>query len=115
MATLGTPHITPVEGGAWAVRLGEDASAASDHPTRGLAVAGAFEMLQDRDAAEILVHGEDGRVRSSLTIRQVDDEPEDAALRAEAPRITPSYAPLKAGIGKYPLPPGDFDAEETRS
>ena len=114
MSTTNVLHVTP-EGEAWAVKLDESAAPSSVHPTRGLAVASAFEMLQDRDGVEVLVHGEDGRVRSSLTIRQVDDaidEAEDAAIRAEALRITPSYARLKAGIGKYPLPPGDFDDEE---
>ena len=107
-------HITP-EGEAWAVKLDESAAPSSVHPTRGLAVAVAFEMLQDQDGAEVLVHGEDGQVRSSLTIRQVVDdldEAEDAALRAEALRITPSNERLRAMIGIIPLPPGDYDNEE---
>lgn len=114
MPTTGTLHITP-EGEAWAVKLDEAAAPSSVHPTRGLAVASAFEMLQGRDGAEVLVHGEDGRVRSSLTIRRVEDDPdeaEDAALRAEALRITPSNDRLRAMIGKFPLPPGDYDGEE---
>jgi hypothetical protein len=64
-------HVTP-EGEAWAVKLDESAPPSSVHPTRGLAVASAFEMLEDRDGAEVVVHHEDGRVRSSLTIRQVE-------------------------------------------
>src|SRR4051794_36965373 len=91
-------HVTP-EGESWAVKLDESATPSSLHPTRGLAVASAFEMLQDGDGVEVLVHGEDGRVRSSLTIRRVDgDEAEDASLRAEALRITPGLARLRAGL-----------------
>jgi Uncharacterized protein conserved in bacteria (DUF2188) len=114
MPTTTVLHVTP-EGEAWAVKLDGSSTPSSVHPTRVLAVASAFEMLQGRDGVEVLVHGEDGRVRSSLTIRQIEDdidEAEDAALRAEAFRRTPSYARLKAGIGKYPPPQGDFDNEE---
>jgi hypothetical protein len=40
------------------------------------------------------------------------DVTEDAALRAEALRITPSNDRLRAMIGKFSLPPGDYEAEE---
>jgi hypothetical protein len=113
--TTNAVHVTP-EGEAWAVRLDESASPSSVHPTRGLAVATAFGMLEDRDGWEVVVHDEDGRVRSSLTIRWVEasdgDDGDDPAARAEALRLAPSYARLKAGIGKYSPPPGDFDNEE---
>ena len=107
-------HVTP-EGEAWAVRLDESAAPSSVHSTQGHAIASVWELVKDRDEAEVVIHGEDGRVRSSLTIRQVEgdgDEAEDAALRAEALRITPSNERLRAMIGKFPLPPGDYDNEE---
>ncbi len=116
MSTTNALHITP-EGEAWAVKLDEAAAPSSLHPTRGQAVASAFEMLQDRDGVEVMVHGEDGRVRSSLTIRQVEDdldedEAEDAALRAEAMRRTPSYARWKAGIARrLPVEGADLEAD----
>ncbi len=112
LSTTNALHVTP-EGGAWAVKLDESATPSSVHPTRGLAVATAFEMLQNRDAAEVFVHSEDGRVRSSLTIRQVEaDDSDDPAARAEALRLAPSNARLLAGIGKYPPPLGDDDDDE---
>jgi hypothetical protein len=114
MPTTNALHVTP-EGEAWAVKLDESAAPSSVHSTRLLAVASAFEMLQDRYGVEVLVHGEDGRVRSSLTIRQVEDETdeaEDAALRAEALRRTPSYARIKAGIARrLPVEGADLDAD----
>jgi Uncharacterized protein conserved in bacteria (DUF2188) len=117
MSTPTTPtaalHIQP-ENGAWAVKLDESAEPVSVHPTKGLAVASAFEMLQDQDGVEILIHGEDGRVRSSVTIHQVDDltEAEDAALRAEALRITPSNERLRAIIARrLPVEGADLEAD----
>ena len=107
-------HITP-EGEAWAVKLDESAAPSSVHPTRGLAVASAFEMLQSRDGVEVLVHGEDGRIRSSLTIRQVVDdldEAKDAALRAEAERITPRRAQLDAMIARGSTSTIDYSLED---
>jgi hypothetical protein len=96
-------------------------------------------MIKDRDEAEVLVHDSDGRVCGSLFFRgftvlhelgqamlDLDvvtshpddgDEVENAALRAEAVRLTPSYARLKAGIarrlaGQGPQIEGDFENEE---
>ncbi len=113
MSTTNALHITP-EGEAWAVKLDEAAAPSSLHPTRGQAVASAFEMLQDQDGVEVLIHGEDGRVRSSLKIRQFDDldEAEDAALRAEALRITPSNDRLRAIIARrLPVEGADLEAD----
>ena len=107
-------HITPV-GGAWAVKLDEAAEPTGVHPTRWLAVAIALEMLQDEDEAEVLIHGKDGRVRSSLTIRQVVDDPdedEDAKLRAEAERITPRRAQLDALIALGSTSTIDYSLED---
>ena len=110
MSTTNALHITP-EGEAWAVKLDESAAPSSVHPTRGLAVASAFEMLEDRDGAEVVVHDEDGRVRSSLTIRQVEaDDSDDPAARAKALRLAPSNARLRAGIARR-LPVEDADLE----
>ena len=52
MSTTTVLHVTP-EGETWAVKLDESAAPSSVHPTRGLAVASAFEMLQGRDEAEV--------------------------------------------------------------
>jgi hypothetical protein len=71
-------------------------------------------MLQDQDGVEVLIHGEDGRVRSTLTIRQVEeqDESQDAALRADAIRITPSIERLRAIIARrLPVEGADLDAD----
>jgi hypothetical protein len=112
MSTTSTLHVTP-EGEAWAVKLDEAASPSSVHPTQAQAVASAWELVKDRDEAEVVVHDEDGRVLSSLTIRQVEaDDSDDPAARAEALRLAPSNARLRAGIGKYPPPPGDDDDDE---
>jgi hypothetical protein len=110
-----TLHITPAGSGEWAIKINETAGASSVHATQAQAVATAWEQLRDLAEAEVIVHDPEGRVRSSLTIRQVDDgldDSDDPAARAEALRITPSNARLLAGIGKYPLPPGNFDDEE---
>jgi hypothetical protein len=114
MSTTSTLHITP-EGEAWAVKLDEAASPSSVHPTQAQAVASAWDLVKDRDEAEVVIHHEAGHVLSSLTIRQVYvdlDEAEDAALRAEAMRRTPSYARLKAGIARrLPIEGADLEAD----
>jgi Uncharacterized protein conserved in bacteria (DUF2188) len=109
-------HVTP-EGEAWAVKLDESATPSSVHPTRGLAVASAFEMLEDRDGAEVVVHHEDGRVRSSLTIRQAEaDDRDDPAARAEALRLAPSNARLLAGIARrLPVEGANLEADPAES
>ena len=118
-----TLHVTPVEGGAWAVQLDEGASALLFYQTRAEAIAGALEAIQYRAEAEVFIHGPEGGVDRILTIREFlppvevsrtsdSDDFDDPDARAEALRMTPSYARLKAGIGKYPPPPGDFDDEE---
>jgi Uncharacterized protein conserved in bacteria (DUF2188) len=122
MNTINALHVTP-EGGSWAVRTEGSAAPSSVHSTQGLAIASAFEMIKHRDRVLVLVHGQDGRLRSSLTIRQVDedfdedfdedlDEAEEAALRAEAMRITPSYDRLRAGIARrLPVEGADLEAD----
>lgn len=95
MATPETLHITPVEGGAWAVKLDESASASSVHRTRAEAVASALETLQYRTEAEVFIHGPEDGARSILTIREFVppmevlqtsnlDDLDDPAARAEA-------------------------------
>jgi flavin-binding protein dodecin len=123
-ATMSTTtlHILP-EDGAWAVKDQGASRPSSIHPTQAQAVASALEMLQDLAEAEVIVHVPDGRIRRyratfdspSSVITALDiaiDDSDDPAARAEALRITPSNARLRAGIGKYPIPPGDFDDEE---
>ena len=117
MATQETRHITPVEGGAWAVKLDEDSPASGVYPTEGQAIAGVYELLPGPGETEVIVHDPAGGIRSSLRIRRygpsVDPaEDDDPAARAEAHRLTPSSVRLEAGIGKYPPPPGNFDEEE---
>jgi hypothetical protein len=110
-----TLHIIPVEIGRWAVRNEESSTT---YPTQVLAIANAVGMLQNLEEAEVIVHDSDGRVVTCLSIRHfpadVDrvDDADDAALRAEALRITPSNDRLRAMIGKFSLPPGDYDSEE---
>ena len=126
MPELEPLHITPAEGGGWAIEIRGDAGPSSVHPTQAEAVANVFEMVRDREEAEVLVHDPDGSIRSSLTIRRYRpafdslearlildriDDSDDPTARAEALRITPSNDRLRAGIGKNPPPPGNFNVE----
>jgi hypothetical protein len=114
-----TIHITPSETGAWLLE-GEDPTGNLDgplatYPTEAQAVATAYEMLQGSDLATVLVHAPDGRVRRSLVLHLGSPnglDGEDLALRAKALEMLPTFDRLKAGIGKHPVPPGDFDNEE---
>jgi Uncharacterized protein conserved in bacteria (DUF2188) len=127
MDSVTTLHVTPARGGEWAVKINETAGASSVHPSQSEAVAKAWELVHDLDGAEVVVHGADGQVRSSLTIRQVGppmevlrtsgqgddlDEAEDVALRAEAERITPSGDRLKAMISRRAASTIDYSLED---
>lgn len=98
-------HIRPAEGG-WAVRNGRSAPA-TIHPTPAQAVAAAWELAGAR-AAEVIVHGADGSIAQSLSIRDYtsmaeDDEVEDQELRRLAERITPRNEQLDALIARMPF------------
>jgi hypothetical protein len=111
-------HITP-EGNAWAIKLDGAAAPTSIHPTRGQAVAEAYELVSNLEEAEVIVHQPDGSIGRVVTIRaafdrldaELIDDSDDPAARAVALRITPSTARLRAGIGKYPIEGADLDAD----
>ena len=115
-----TIHIVPAAGGDWAVRA-EDARESSVHSTCGLAVARAWEMVESRPTAEVIVHGADGTIHSNLIIRRsesgspleefLDDEAEEA-LRREAMRHTPSHAELRAMAERLPTSTIDYSRED---
>jgi hypothetical protein len=115
MATVEILHITPAEGGAWEVRPGEDAPATSVHATEGQAVASVYERARFPGETEVIVHGPGGGIRSSMTIRRLRpsfDSTDEPAARAEALRITPSTARLKAGIvRRLPVDGADLEAD----
>jgi Uncharacterized protein conserved in bacteria (DUF2188) len=122
MSTTTSPlHITP-EGDAWAVKIDEAAAPASIHPTRSQAVATAFEMVEELEGGAVIIHERGGHISSRLVITnyrfafdrldaELIDDSDDPAARAEALRITPSTARLRAGIGKYPVEGADLDAD----
>lgn len=113
-----TFHVTPAEGGEWAV---EDGGMISVHLTQGLAVAKAWELAQGRSTAEVVVHGPGGEVLSSLSIRRIAgvpigraewDDSEDEASRREAERITPDRSKLDALIDRLAPSRINYDHED---
>ncbi len=120
MANNTTIHVVPAAGGEWAVQAQDDRES-SVHPTRGLAVAKAWEMVESRATAEVVVHDEDGAIYSNLLIRRHEltspddeflDEASEEALRREALRITPSRAELHEMIGRLPVSSIDYSTED---
>jgi Uncharacterized protein conserved in bacteria (DUF2188) len=111
--SMTTLHITPA-GGEWAVKNDETAGVASVHPTQAQAVASAWEQLRDLDEAEVIVHDTDGRVRSSLMIRQVgppEADAEEADLRRRAQEVMPGVESLLR-LARTPSAVGaDLDAD----
>jgi Uncharacterized protein conserved in bacteria (DUF2188) len=132
-------HVTPlVDNGEWAVMVNEIYTI---FPDEGRAIARAWELCKNLGEAEILVHDANGRVRSSLTIRQVEppmevsdttiigqveppmevlqtsagdeelDDAEDALLRSKAERITPRRAQLDAMIDRGSTSTIDYSLE----
>jgi hypothetical protein len=118
MSTTNPVHITP-EGNAWAIKLDGAAAPTSVHPTRGQAVAEAYELVSNLEEAEVIVHQPDGSIGRVVTIRaafdrldaELIDDSDDPAARVEALRITPSNERLRAMIGKFPVEGADFDAD----
>ncbi len=118
-APVSTLHIRPIEDGSWSLILDDTTDPAALYPTEGQAIASVYERVAEPGEAEVLIHEADGRLRATVIIRRrpsiksgESTDLDDPEARVEALRITPTNARLKAGIGKYPPPPGDFDNEE---
>ena len=117
---VSTLSIRRIEDGSWSLIVDDLAGPTANYPTPGQAIAGVYELASEPGETEVLIHEADGRVLATVTIRRVppmevlptSDLDEDPIERAEALRLMPSYERFKAGIGKYPPPPGDFDNEE---
>jgi Uncharacterized protein conserved in bacteria (DUF2188) len=116
---VSTLHLRPIEDGSWSLIRDEATNPATVYPTEGQAIASVYDLVAAPGEAEVLIHEADGRLRATVIIRRGPSvgswdhlDLDDPEARAEALRITPSNGRLKAGIGKYPPPVGDFDNEE---
>jgi hypothetical protein len=112
-----TLNIIPTDEGTWVVK--DDDS--SDPPigitficaSPMVAIAQAIELAKDHDEARVNLFTATGRIQTALLIHHYHEpDDDDPAARAEALRMMPSFDRLKAGIGKHPLPAGDFGDEE---
>jgi hypothetical protein len=111
-------HITPTEGGEWAIEGEVPSRSVATFATQAEALAAAYGLVRDLARAEVVVHGPDGRVRSRLSIESVDlgEDPvdlehEEAALSRRAREIMPGIDALLR-LKKRPAPEGlDLEAD----
>jgi hypothetical protein len=111
-------HVTPTEGGEWAIEGEAPSRSVATFATQAEALAAAYGLVRDLARAEVVVHGPDGRVRSRLSIEsvdlgedQVDLEHEEAALSRRAREIMPGIDALLR-LKKRPAPEGlDLEAD----
>jgi hypothetical protein len=111
-------HITPTEGGEWAIEGEASSRSVATFATQAEALAAAYGLVRDLARAEVVVHGPDGRVRSRLSIESValgedmaDLAHEEATLSRRAREIMPGIEALLR-LKKRPAPEGlDLDAD----
>jgi hypothetical protein len=109
-----TYHVIPAKSGEWTIAADEESDASNVYSSQSLAVARAWELVQDRTTAEVVVHGADGSILSNLSIRRVVpiDDVEDELLRQEAIRISPSRSDLDWLIDRLPPSKIHYDEED---
>lgn len=66
-------HIVPNPAGGWDVKAPKSERASSHHKTQSDAVLRAAEIVHRAGGGETVIHGRDGRIRDSDTIRPGKD------------------------------------------
>ena len=112
-------HIVPTDEGKWAVQA-QGLDSADTYTTQGLAVARAWEIVQDCETAEVVVYGKAGAIDSNLLVSILNtpsemldgvSDAEDVVLRRVAERFAPSRARIKALIRNLPASTIDYSLE----
>jgi len=68
---MGNPndrHVVPDGSGGWDVRAPGAERASSHHPSQAEAIRRAREIIHHAGGGELLIHGQDGRIRGKDTI-----------------------------------------------
>lgn len=66
-------HVVPNSEGGWDVRKPEARRASSHHDTQKAAEDRAKEIVSNLGGGEVRIHGRDGRIRDSDTVRPGND------------------------------------------
>lgn len=66
-------HIVPDPEGGWNVRAPGASRASSHHQTQAAAEARAKEIVGNAGGGEAVIHGRDGRIRDSDTVKPGND------------------------------------------
>lgn len=73
MANDNARHVVPNPDGGWDVRKPDSKRASAHADTQADAVARAREIVSNAGGGEVRIHGRDGRVRDSDTVRPGND------------------------------------------
>ena len=68
-----TRHVVRQDDGRWAVKAPNAKKASSVSQTQREAIAKARETVKDKGGGEVRIHGRDGRIRDSDTIKPGND------------------------------------------
>lgn len=68
-----TRHVVRQEDGRWAVKAPNAKKASSVSQTQREAIAKAREVVRNQGGGEVRIHGRDGRIRDSDTVKPGND------------------------------------------
>lgn len=66
-------HVVPNSGGGWDVEAPGSTRASSHHDTQAEAINRAREIVGNSGGGEVVIHGQDGRIRDSDTVAPGND------------------------------------------
>ncbi len=68
MSTDNDRHVLPNASGGWDVKAPNGSRASSHHDTQADAINAARTIVKNQGGGELVVHGQDGRIRAKDTI-----------------------------------------------
>jgi len=66
-------HVVPNPGGGWDVEAPSASRASSHHDTQADAINRARQIVHNTGGGEVVIHGQDGRIRDSDTVAPGND------------------------------------------
>jgi hypothetical protein len=66
-------HVVPGDDGKWQVKAPDAKRASSTHDTQKEAIARAKEIVGNAGGGEVPIHGRDGKIRDSDTVKPGND------------------------------------------
>src|SRR5579863_6229911 len=109
MPMTSTFHVYPSDGG-WVVQ--KEGKTAETFPTQREAVEAARQIVKDKTAGQLVIHGRDGRIREHETygMTRIQDPPKKSRLAKRIGRAVGKVALNR--VQSYSHPPRDHSSKK---